>query len=93
VTIDLDQAWEIVKSGGVAGVLFLLVVAGWIALYREWIVTGPTFRFEITRGDREAERADKWEQIALRGTGLLEEQTEITKASASQSRRAAGRNP
>lgn len=57
--IDVGQVWEIIRSGGIAGLLFLFIVG----LHFEWWVTGKQFhRLEIRVAKLEKQK-DRWESI------------------------------
>lgn len=64
----LSAAWEFIREAGVPGLLLLALVG----LYRGWWVPGNFYQKEVERGN-------KWERIALENTNLIEKGFETTR--------------
>jgi hypothetical protein len=63
--VDTGSVVDLVQSGGMVTLLIVILLGG----VKKWWVVGWQYQ-------REVDRADKWERLALEGTDLAERGTE-----------------
>lgn len=60
MVLDINTVWEFIRSGGIAGLLFVFIVG----LHFEWWVTGKQFHRSEERAAKLEKQKDRWEGIA-----------------------------
>lgn len=70
-----EEVFVFISKGGLlAGAMFFI-----FALYKKWVVFGWQLKDKEIHCDKIEERADYWQEVALRSTNLAETLGEISK--------------